>query len=275
MFTAKRSNSTLGSTFSLLELVFHLTARRIRGSSGNAIVGLLSNMVQAVVMLAVMYVFMNIVGLRRTVVRGDYVLYLYSGIFLFMTYNKTMAAVSGSGGPTSSMMKHAPMTTAAAILSSALAVLYNQVLTLVVVLYLYHAIVTPIEIDNWQGAFGMLLLAWFVGMTVGLIFLAVAPWAPGLIGIVRLVYMRANFIASGKMFLANSLPPKMLALFSWNPLFHLIDQSRGFTFINYNPHFTDWRYALYVGLALLMLGLLGEFYTRQHASVSWGKGGVL
>ena len=65
MFTAKRSNSTLGSTFSLLELVFHLTARRIRGSSGNAIVGLLSNMVQAIMMVAIFYLFMNILGMRR------------------------------------------------------------------------------------------------------------------------------------------------------------------------------------------------------------------
>ena len=275
MFKAKRSNSTLGSTFSLLELVFHLTARRIRGSSGNAIVGLLSNMAQAILMLAVMFAFMQIMGMRRTAVRGDYVLYMFSGIFLFMTYNKTMKAVSGSGGPISGMMQHAPMTTAAAILSSALSVLYNQVLTLVVVLYLYHAAFNPIEIENWRAALGMLLLGWFVGISIGLVFLAATPWAPGLISIVRLVYMRANLIASGKMFLANSLPPKMLAMFSWNPLFHLIDQSRGFTFINYNPHFTDWHYALYVGLGLLMLGLLGEFYTRQHASVSWGKGGVL
>ena len=275
MFKAKRSNSTLGSTFSLLELVFHLTARRIRGSSGNAIVGLLSNMTQAIMMVAIFYLLMNIMGMRRAAVRGDFILYLMSGVFLFMTYNKTMSAVSGSGGPTSAMMKHAPMTTAVAILSSALSVLYNQVLTMVIVLYLYHAAITPIEIENWVGTLSMLMLAWFVGIGIGLMFLAATPWAPGLVGIIRLVYTRANVIASGKMFLANTLPPKMLAMFSWNPLFHLIDQSRGFTFINYNPHFTDWHYPLYVGLALMMLGLLGEFYTRQHASASWGKGGVL
>ena len=30
----------------------------------------------------------------------------------------------------------------------------------------------------------------------------------------------------------------MLTIFDWNPLFHTIDQARGFTFINYNPHYS-------------------------------------
>ena len=49
-----------------------------------------------------------------------------------------------------------------------------------------------------------------------------------------------------------------------------LDQARGFVFINYNPHFSNWKYALWVGVALLMIGLMGEFYTRRNASISWG-----
>jgi ABC-type polysaccharide/polyol phosphate export permease len=40
------------------------------------------------------------------------------------------------------------------------------------------------------------------------------------------------------------------ALFIWNPLFHIIDQARGFVFINYNPHYTSISYPIYVSLAL-------------------------
>jgi len=71
------------------------------------------------------------------------------------------------------------------------------------------------------------------------------------------------------MFVANTMPGYMLAMFDWNPLFHIIDQSRGFAFINYNPRNSNWEYALTVGLILIMLGLMGEFYTRRHASLSW------
>jgi ABC-type polysaccharide/polyol phosphate export permease len=74
------------------------------------------------------------------------------------------------------------------------------------------------------------------------------------------------------MFVANSLPFNILIMFSWNPLFHTIDQARGFIFINYSPHVSSLMYPLYLSLVLLMLGLLGEFYTRKHVSASWGAG---
>jgi ABC-type polysaccharide/polyol phosphate export permease len=85
-----------------------------------------------------------------------------------------------------------------------------------------------------------------------------------------MVYTRANMIASGKMFVANKLPATMIVFFDWNPLFHTIDQARGYAFINYSPHNSSSLYPLYVSLALLMVGLMGEFYTRKHASMSWG-----
>lgn len=76
-------------------------------------------------------------------------------------------------------------------------------------------------------------------------------------------------IASGKMFVANNISEKMRDMFDWNPLFHTIDQARGFLFLNYTPLYSSWHYALWVGMALLAIGLMGEFYTRQYASISW------
>ncbi|WP_415183569.1 ABC transporter permease [Phaeovulum sp.] len=272
MFKAKRTNSTLGSTFSLLELIYHSTVRSIRKTHGNAIVGLLMNMVQTVVLVVTFYVMFNVLGLRSTAVRGDFLLYVMSGIFLFMTHTKAVGAVAGSEGATSQMMKHSPMSTAVSISAAALGALYIQVLSMVVVIYIYHVAFTPIEIYDPVGAMAMVLLAWFTGVAIGMIIMAAKPWAPDFFGVVTMVYMRVNMIASGKMFLANMLPHKMLVLFSWNPLFHTIDQARGYTFINYNPHYSSWSYPLILGLVLLMIGLMGEFYTRQHASVSWGAG---
>lgn len=270
MFRAERSNSTLGSTFGLLELIYHATVRSIRKSHGNAVIGLLMNVMQTVILVITFYVMFSVLGMRSSAIRGDFLLYIMSGIFLFLTHTKAMGAVFGAEGATSAMMNHAPMTTAVSISAAALGALYIQVLSVTVVLYIYHAAVNPIEIYNWVGAMAMLLLSWFTGVAIGLLLLAAKPWAPEVVSIIQTVYSRANMIASGKMFLANTLPHKMLVLFDWNPLFHTIDQARGYIFINYNPHFSDWTYALYVGLALIMVGLMAEFYTRQYASLSWG-----
>ena len=137
------------------------------------------------------------------------------------------------------------------------------------ILFGYHVAITPLEIDDPVSAFGMLMIAWFVGAALGLVLLAIKPWFPTGVSVFTQIYLRANMIASGKMFVANTLPSFMLSLFDWNPLFHVIDQSRGYSFINYNPRYSNWEYALMVGGILLMLGLMGEFYTRRNTSASW------
>ncbi len=270
MFRVERKSSTLASTFSILGLIYHATVRQLRKTHGNAVVGLFMNMLQTLTLVLTFYIMFGVLGMRGSAISGDFLLYIMSGIFLFMTHTKAMGAVFGAEGPTSAMMKHAPMTTAISISAAALSALYIQILSMLLVLFIYHAAFKPFEIYDWAGALGMVFLSWFTGVAIGLVLLAVKPWAPDAVGVVQTVYARANMIASGKMFLANNLPHKMLVLFDWNPLFHTIDQARGFVFNNYNPHFSDWHYALYVGLALVMIGLMGEFYTRQYASISWG-----
>ncbi|WP_380056070.1 ABC transporter permease [Falsihalocynthiibacter sp. SS001] len=262
----------LYSAFTLLELIYHATVREVRKTHGNAIIGLLLNMMQTVVLVLVFYLMFSVLGLRGTAVRGDFLLYIMSGIFLFLTHTKAMGAVVGSAGPTSPMMLHAPMNTIVAIASSALSSLYIQVLSMTVVLFLYHTAFTPVVINQPVGAFAMLLLSWATGVAVGMVFLALKPWFPGFVALASTIYARANMIASGKMFLAKTLPGWMLSMFDWNPLFHTIDQARGFVFINYVATVSSISYPVKVTIALTMIGLMGEFYTRRHASLSWSAG---
>lgn len=269
MFEAQtRPNRTRGA-FALMELIYHSAVRDIRKTHRNALVGLLMNMVQTVVFVLTFYAMFVLLGMQGNAIRGDFLLYIMSGIFLFMTHTKAMAAVVGSEGPASPMMQHLPMTTFVAITAAALSSLYLQVLSLFVVLFIYHVAFTPVVIEDPAGAMAMLLGAWFSGVGVGMVFLSLKPWLPDVVSIMTNIYSRANMIASGKMFVANSLPGSMLVLFDWNPLFHAIDQARGFVFINYNPHFSSALYPFIVGGGLLMVGFMGEFYTRKRASISW------
>ena len=269
MFQNLRPRSKIHSAVAMIELIYHATVRSVRKSHGNALWALGSNMMQAIIFVLAFYVMFSVLGLKGARLRGDFLLYLMSGIFLFLTHVKCLSAVVGAEGPSSAMMQHAPMNTIISIASAALGSLYIQVLSLFVILFVYHVAFTPFEVDQPIAAFSMLLLAWFTGLAIGLCLLAIKPWFPTFVEIFTTVYQRANMIASGKMFVANSLPPTMLAMFDWNPLFHAIDQCRGFAFVNYFPRNSSWEYPLYVGIALLMLGLMGEFYTRQYASNSW------
>ncbi|WP_415922378.1 ABC transporter permease [Tateyamaria sp. SN6-1] len=267
--SARKPQTSLGAALAMFEVIYHSIVRSVRKSHNNAFMAILMNMLQAIVFVMAFYVMFSVLGLRGAAIRGDFLLYIMSGIFLFLTHTKSLGAVAGSEGPASPMMQHAPMNTVVSIVSAALGALYIQVLSLFAILFIYHVAFTPVTIEQPFEAFGMLLVAWFTGCALGVVLLALKPWFPTFVSLFSTIYQRANMIASGKMFVANTLPGFMLAMFDWNPLFHAIDQSRGYVFINYNPRYSTWEYAFWVGVVLLMIGLMGEFYTRRHASISW------
>lgn len=270
MFGKPAEPTSRHRTAGTLELIYHSVVRDIRKSHRNAVAGLLLNIAQTVIFVLAFYFMFTFMGVRGSAIRGDFLLYIMSGIFLFMVHTKAMSAVVKSDGPTSSMMQHAPLNTLVTITASAIGSLYIQLLSLFTVLFFYHVLFTPVVIDDPVGAMGMLLLAWLSGVGVGVIFVSIKPWFPEFVTVASSIYSRVNMIASGKMFVANTLPGHLLSLFDWNPLFHTIDQARGYVFLNYSPHFSSGSYPLYVALALIVVGFMAESYTRRHASISWG-----
>lgn len=269
MFQHVKPRSKLHSAVTLIELIYHSAVREVRKGHGNALLALASNILTTVIFVMAFYLLFTVLGLKGAKLRGDFLLYMLSGIFLYLTHIKSLSAVLGADGPSSPMMQHAPMNTIVSIAGAALSALYIQVLSLFVILFAYHVAVTPFEVDQPFAAFGMLLLAWFGGVAVGLVLMAIRPWFPGFVNIFKTVYQRVNMIASGKLFVVNTLPSFMLVMFDWNPLFHIIDQCRGFVFGNYFPRYTNVEYPIIVFIVLIVLGLMGEFYTRQYASSSW------
>ena len=267
-----RAPSKLRGGFELLELIFNVTIHNLRKSHGNAVFGLVMSIFQSVMLVLIMYVIFHILGLRAVAIRGDFMLFVMSGVFMFMTHVKTLSAVSAADSPASSMMMHAPMNPIVAISAAALASLYQQTLSAGVILFFYDAVFAQITIRDPVGVLGMHMLSWFSGIGVGMIFYAAMPWQPEVVGVLSTIYARANMIASGKMLVANATPANRRALFDWNPLFHTIDQGRGFIFLNYEPRYTSIHYPIYVGLTCMLIGLMAQYFTAKHASASWGKG---
>lgn len=275
MFGVQRKRSHFRSAITVCRLIYHTAVRSVRTSHRNAALALVMNLVQIVIMVAIFYLFFAILGLRGVSLRGDFLIFILSGVFLFLTYIKSLGAVAAADPPTSPMMQHAPMNTAISIGAAMLSTIYIQLLSLFVILFVYDVAFQPYamqEILDPIGCLSMIFLAWLSGSSVGLILMALKPWSPNLVSILQIVVIRFNLLASGKTMVVNSMPGYLLPYFKWNPLFHIIDQSRGFAFLNYNPRYTSWQYALYVTLALIFFGLLIEFYTRKRVSMSWSAG---
>lgn len=269
MFEKRQPKSKTSSAAGLLELIYHSTVREVRKTHGHAVIGLLLNIVQTLIFIVAFYLIFALMSIRPTGIRGDFLLFIMSGVFLFMAHVKSIATVFSSAGPASPMMQHAPMNTVVSICSAGLSALYLQILSMCVLLFFYHALFSPIVIADPVGALGMVILSWISGVAIGMVLLAAKPWNPNLAMLTSTIIMRVNMVASGKMVVANLLGFTGLYMFGWNPLYHTIDQARGFIFENYSPRFTSISYPVYVTLVLIMLGLMGEFYTRRHASASW------
>lgn len=269
LFVQRRNRNIFEAAGTTLALIYHQTVYNLRTEHRNAVVGLLMTILQTAIFMGAFLLIYLIIGVRNSPIRGDFMIYIMSGIFLYMTHVQTVGAVAGSHSLSGSLIKHDPLNPAVLIAASALTILYRQTISCFAILWLYDVLVEPVAIENPVGAFAMFLEAWFSGVCVGLVFLGLQPWAPKAAKILTTIYQRVNMFASGKMFVANVLPNFMLPWFAWNPLFHVIDQERGFLFINYSPQKTDPYYAIWFSLAALMLGLLINFSTRKHESISW------
>ena len=273
MFQTNRVyRSKTGSLFGILSVIYFTMVQNIRGGNRNAAVGLFLIIMRSVIMVGVFYAMFVLIGVRTSPIRGDFILYIMTGIFLYMTHVMTVRQLSQAISPTQPTMLHGPMNTIIALFASVLSMLYQKTLAITLMLLFYHLLINPITIDKPIGAYGMLLIAWGSGCAVGLIFGVLTPWFPNWMPLIMNFYIRANMIASGKMFLANSLPAYQLSLFDWNPLFHAIDQARGFAFLHYTPMNSEIAYPVILTLVLLLIGLLLEFFSRQHASISWFAG---
>ncbi|MXU64694.1 ABC transporter permease [Oceanomicrobium pacificus] len=265
-----RNRNLIDSAVSLVELVYHSVVRDVRKSSGNATLGIIIPIVQTLLMVAIFFAMYSFLGLRGMMIRGDFVVFLLTGIFLFLTHNKSIQAMMGADAATSVMMLHAPMTTLISMISAALGVLYQQTIALLVLVLMVYVLRGGLEIHDARGLILPYLLSWSSGCAIGMIFRAFKPLAPRAVSMISMIYRRANMITSGKLVPANLMGAKMVAWFDWNPLFHTIDQARGAAFVNYFPHYSNLTYPAVFTATVVVLGLLGDFWLRRNVSASWG-----
>ena len=268
MITTRRNRNLIQAFFAFVELVYHATVRHVRKSSGSASLGLVMEIFSSLMFVAMFWAMFTFLGLKAFAIRGNFILFLVTGVFLYLTHIKAISAVMGAGGATSPIMKHAPMTVPIAILSAAFAGLYLQILAFLIILVFIH-MAYGLEIYYWQGLFVPFLLTWTSGVGIGLILMSLKPFIPKLVGIIATVYKRANMVASGKMTTANVLGMTGAMWFSWNPLFHTIDQARGAAFVNYTPHWTNLAYPFWFSVVTIIVGLLAERWLAKNASLSW------
>ena len=112
------------------QVYFDIVRGMRKSSRQNAVAGLISSMMQTVIFILAFYFMFQLIDIRTSPIKGDYMLYVISGIAMHITHNSAVMVVAGAEGPTSTILQLAPMNTLISTCSSALRALYTQVITL-------------------------------------------------------------------------------------------------------------------------------------------------
>lgn len=267
---AKSSKYVLRQPFwvaltAFLALVYSLVVRDLRAEHKNAALGILISVGQPLVMGLVFYAVMELLGGGMNKLRGDTLTFVLVGFACFFAHIRSVSAVGGA--LKLDMLKHQRLSLFLMIWVKAFGALYKTILTVVILVALNYLVRDVYEMQDMLLFIWAFLWCWLGGVGVGVVFLAATrylTWG----GLLQTAYIRVMFFTSGKFFVASSLPGYTRPYMDWNPLFHLLDQARDATFLNYTARTTDLWYAVGVYCAILVLAALLENYVRVNFSAS-------
>jgi hypothetical protein len=222
----------------------------IHGGHKHVLVSVIYNVAQTILLVGAFYLFSSLFHMNTGMIRGDLLIFLVTGVFIFNLHIKSAGSVLEvkPGG---------------SFVAASLAGLYTQIYSLIIVLGGYALLGNQIRIHSLSGVGAGMLLSWLSGVGVGLVFRGVRPYSKRLAGFIAQAYGRINMLGSGQMFVANMLPAYVLSYFKWNPLFHIVDQTRGAAFLNYTPWYSDMTFPCIATIAVLVFGLLVDARTRR------------
>lgn len=244
--------------------VLHSTSvRMIREDNGKSSLGFVTGIAEMAVYSGVIYFAITLLGKRDVALRGDALTFVLTGLAIFIMHKKTLQAVQNAVKSNHNMLLHRPASTTVFIWGGAIGRFYNTAMMIVIVFAAKYFLTGVFDINNVFGCISMLLLAWLLGIGVGMIFHYVHYYVSW-IGIFSRAWARTMLWTSGLFFAANNIPRMYLPYLDWNPMLHIIDQSRGYAFVNYTPHNTTLTYPIVVTAIVF---LIGRFLEARLSSV--------
>lgn len=192
-------------------------------------------------------------ALRTPPLGSSFMLFYATGYIPYNTYRGVSADVTSAIRSNKGLLSYPVVTVLDAVLSK---FLLSTLTMLVVGIILYTAIILtlaqPVQID-----IGAITLAFFLSALIGLGVGAVNCVLFGFFPIWRSIWKilsRPTFIASGVLFLYESVPGALQEVLWFNPVAHVIGLMRAGIYGGYHPTWVSVPYVVGVALALFVIG---------------------
>jgi len=247
------------------DTVHALLMREIKTRFGADRLGYFWAIAEPVAQASVMAVIFTLLG--RSIVAGIPVaIFLFVGILPFKFFGKLVPQIGAAIDANKALFTYRQVTAIDPIITRILI----EAVTFIVVYVLIFTVMAWLGFEVIPDDLLALLAACFLLLSLavglGLLLCCAATYWPDAAKLFSMV-MTPMFFISGILYCATMIPEQYWYLFSWNPIFHLIELSRDAFFSSYKTPIGDWYFVSFVALSSLSIGLM-TFRINRHRFIN-------
>lgn len=203
---------------------------------------------------SIMALMFSLIG-RSSLAGVPVALFMLSGILPFKFFSKLLPQLAQAVSANKSLFAYRQVTAIDPIITR----LIIEAVTFVVVYVVILMVMAWMGFEVWPhdllALLGVSALLLILGAGMGLIMCsAVAHWEDA--SKILAMVMTPMLFISGVFFCATMIPSQYWYLFDWNPIFHVIELSRGAMFASYTTPIGSWQYVSLCALVSVSIGLM-------------------
>ena len=246
--------------FATIRTVLALVLREMSTRYGRTPGGYLWGIVEPLAAILVLSVGFSLI-IRTPPLGTSFLLFYATGYMPFDLYNSIANPVARAITFSKPLLQYPAVTWLDAVLAR---FLLNSLTGILISIILFTGILTVIDsrtVLDLVPLVTAMALAMVLGLGVGVVNCALMGLFP-IWEVAWSIITRPLFIASGVLFLYDTLPPLAQEILWYNPLIHIISLMRTGFYPTYAAPYVSELYVLGVGLALLALGqiLMGRYH---------------
>jgi capsular polysaccharide transport system permease protein len=254
------------TSFQIMSATVHaLLMRELKTRFGTNRLGYFWAIAEPVAQASVLAIIFTLIG--RTSVSGiPITLLLFTGILPFKFFSKLIPQIGAAVKANKALFTYRQVTAIDPIITRALI----ETVTFIIVYILIFSTMAWLGFDVIPDDLLALLAACFLlltlGIGIGLLLCCAITYWPDSAKLFSML-MTPMLLISGVMYSATMIPETYWYLFSWNPIFHLIELSRDAFFVSYKTPIGDWYFVSFISLTSISLGLMA-FRINRHRFIN-------
>lgn len=180
---------------------------------------------------------------RKSPVYTDTITFIISGLIPYASFRYVINSMGRVAGATRPLMIFPTITREHAAIAGALVEYGNMLVLASMIMAVNYIAFGNFELDNFPMWLEGVTLASLLGAAYGYFFVVISRDNPTLFQL-GVVILRPSYFISGVFFIPNELRGDVLAVFSWNPLFHAVEIARDGMLFHYTSHVADAGYVI-------------------------------